>query len=177
MPLVTLIPLKTNSTSTTPSVNFHYILLLTVTKIWPYPKDTGSLAALWRGGRVSSHQFHFPANKGARGVSSLPASPHHFHNRTFPPSFKALLTVNGLLLSASCCHWPWPPPAEDAPHLSLHINSHHCPETNCWGQLLRHPNLSQTLSWWFQMTFYSTFIYTFQGHNWTVTSMAPPLKN
>lgn len=75
MLLVALIPLQTSATFTTPSKNSHYILLLTVTKPWPYPKDTAFLAAFLQGGSSSSHEFQFlPAKKGAPGVSSLPAS-------------------------------------------------------------------------------------------------------
>lgn len=141
--LVTLIPLYTNSTSTTLSKNFPYILLLTVTKTWPYPKDISSLAALLPESGSCFHEFHFPAKKGALGVSSLPPSLASSMLLLFYSHLKSCSScmahcLHLLLLSLTLAHTM----LRTLP--SHHcINSHHHSETNCWGQLIWHPSLPQ----------------------------------
>lgn len=109
-----LIPLKTNSSiSTTTCKNFHYtFLLLTVTEAWPCPKDTGSLAALLRESCSSSHEFYFPAKKGALRVSSLPASPASstwllFYLCQSPPHTKWFIALYFFWLSLTLAHSGW----------------------------------------------------------------------
>ena len=149
--LVTLILLKTNSTSITRSKNFHYILPLIVTKTWPFPKDISSLAALLRGGSSPTPAWvPFSSQEGCTWGQQSPSC-HRLAGSftlTFLPSFSSLHQTEGLIAPYffPCRHWPWPMPAEDSLYLPLHISSHQGPETNRSHPCIRHANLPLTLS-------------------------------
>lgn len=99
--LVTLIPLKTNSTSTTPSKTFHYVLPLPVTKTWPYSEDTGSLAVLLHRGTRPPTWVPSSSQEECTWGQQSPSFPCEFHTMIFLPSFKALPRLDGLLPSTS----------------------------------------------------------------------------